>query len=67
MRDYLNSHGLVGGDIPAGESCWCYMTCKWIGGNCPIPGFELSEPFSCGHARDWSLVQTILESLEEER
>jgi hypothetical protein len=54
MRDYLNSNGLVSGNIPAGEVCRFSGACPWVS-TCPVP--RKAGDYSCARARLASMVQ----------
>ncbi len=57
MTDFLNSNGLVQGNIPAGTPCPFHSEYKLVKDSCPVDGKVKSNSFSCGAARAFSLVQ----------
>jgi hypothetical protein len=55
---YTNDHGLVGGNIPAGQPCPFLDACKLRFERCPTPENLKTVPFSCAAARLHALVKS---------
>jgi hypothetical protein len=53
--DYLNSNGLIDGNIPKGKPCPWLSQCELRDSNCPT-GTNKNNDFSCGCARAFSLT-----------
>lgn len=59
MMQYLNSNGLVDGNIPKQTACPFYESCKLKNSNCPSNSNLKSNDFSCAAARANSLVKIV--------
>lgn len=53
---YLNTNGLVDGNIPANKPCPFYAECKRKTGYCPSETNLLAHTFSCALARLNSII-----------
>ncbi len=60
MVDFLNSHGLVKGKIPAGQICPFIRECDKRNKTCPTSISLKDKDFSCGYAHGHSLRLTKL-------
>lgn len=54
---YLNSNGLEDGNIPAGQPCPFWESCKMRTDNCPSQSQPKPRAFSCALARLNSMIK----------
>jgi hypothetical protein len=57
MKDYVNTNGLVHGNIPAGKPCPFEDDCKVKMNRCPTKDSLKTVDFSCAAARAHSLIK----------